>query len=94
MFFTSHCIPFCYLSPITQEPREFPSYSSGSLKAQALQEVDKLQEKGALKIVQDRVPAFYNRLFLEEKALGRWRPMIDLSPLNTFVAFSKLRMET
>ena len=50
--------------------------------------MDKMLEKGAAVIVQDRVPAFFNRLFLVEEALGRWRLVIDLSPLSTFVDLS------
>ena len=44
----------------------------------------RIMEEGAVEIIQDRgVPAFYSRLFLVKKASGRWRPMMDLSPLNT-----------
>ena len=36
---------------VSLEPIEFPRYSSGSVKAQALQEVDKMPGKGSLKLV-------------------------------------------
>ena len=45
-----------------------------------------------VEIIQDRVPAFCNRLFLV-KALGGWRPVIGPLPLSTSVAHSKFRME-
>ena len=50
--------------------------------------------KGALEIVPDPDPGFYNRLFLVEKASGGWRPVIDLSPLNEFVRQTPFEMET
>ena len=38
--------PFYHLPPVLQEPIKFPSYSSGPVRAQALQqEVDKMLEK-------------------------------------------------
>ena len=35
----------------------------------------------------------YSRLFLEEKASGGWRPVIDLSFFNTYVQMIKFKME-
>ena len=37
---------------------------------------------------------FYSRLFLVPKPHQRWRPVIDLSRLNTFVHVEKFKMET
>ena len=80
---------------MTQEPTVPVLHSSGSLKAQSLQrEEDKILEKCAVKIANDRVPANHNRLFLAEKASGRWRSVIDLSPLDTFIVLFKFMMET
>ena len=56
-------------SSLTQEPRVFPFYSSGSARSQALLEVDKLLRKGGVEIIHDRVPAFYRRLFLVERLM-------------------------
>ena len=39
-------------------------------------------------------PGFYSRLFLVEKATGGWRPVIDLSTLNTFIRQTPFKMET
>ena len=50
-------------------------------------EVDKVLEKSEVEIVDYRVPAFYSRLFLVEKASGGWRPIIDLSPLDACMTF-------
>ena len=51
--------------------------------------------KDVLEIVFDRRLAFCSRLSLVEKASDRWKPFIDMSPLNTYLhAFSKYKMET
>ena len=50
--------------------------------------------KGALEIVPDPGPGFYSCLFLVEKATGGWRPVIDLSTLNTFIRQTPFKMET
>ena len=51
IFRSGYHIPF-YPS-VTQEPIKFPYYSSGPVKAQALQEVDKMLRKGALEEVEN-----------------------------------------
>ena len=55
--------------------------------------IDEMLEKSAEEVVHDRVPAFFSRWLLVEKALGGQRPVIVLSSLNTFVTHSKFRME-
>ena len=50
--------------------------------------------KDALEIVLDPDPGFYSCLFLVEKMMGGWRPMIDLSHLNRFVRQTPFEMET
>ena len=50
--------------------------------------------KDALEIVLDPGPGFYSRLFLVEKVIGGWRPVIDLSHLNGFVLQTPFKMET
>ena len=37
---------------------------------------------------------FYNRLFLVPKPNNRWRPVLDLSTLNTFLNTGSFKMET
>ena len=49
---SSYLFPFYHPPAVFPEPVEIPSYSSGLVKAQALQaEADKMLEKGALEIV-------------------------------------------
>ena len=50
---SGYCMPLHHLSPVTWKPMDFSSYSSGSEKAQAFQEVDKMLVKGALEEVED-----------------------------------------
>ena len=48
--------------------------------------VQDLLNKEAVEIVRETTsPAFYSLLFVVPKASGQWRPIIDLSTLNTFV---------
>ena len=84
------CLPSLTTSLVT-----FPTYRPDSERALALlAEMDTVMAKGVLEIVSDPDPGFYSRLFLVEKALGGWRPVIDLSPLNEFVHQTLFRMET
>ena len=81
---SEYIVPFHHLPPLSQEPREFLSYVSGFAKAQSLQkEVDKMLQKCTLELVDHPGSGYYSKLFLVQKALGEWRPMIDLSSLNS-----------
>ena len=50
--------------------------------------------KGAIEVVRTPSPGFYSRLFLVPKARGTWRPIIDLSVLNTHIQCPSFKMET
>ena len=87
-------LPFESPPLLTRTPILFPAYRPGSPQSLALrQEIEKMP-KGALEIVPDPGPGFYSRLFLVEKATGGWRPVIDLSTLNTFIRQTPFKMET
>ena len=70
----------------------FADFNKQSALSTAIQD---LLHKGAIDIVQkpDSV-GFYSHLFLVPKPGNRWRPVIDLSCLNQFLAISKFKMET
>ena len=88
-------LPFKSPPPLTRTPILFPVYRPGSPQSLALhQEIEKMLAKGVLEIVPDPGPGFYSRLFLVEKATGSWRPVIDLSTLNTFIRQTPFKMET
>ena len=81
--------------PLARTPISFPMYQSGSPRPLVLgQVISKMLSKDALEIVLDPGPGFYSRLFLVEKAMGGWRPVIDLSHLNGFVQQTPIKMET
>ena len=70
----------------------FADFNKQSALSTAIQD---LLLKGAIDIVKkpDSL-GFYSRLFLVPKPGNRWRPVIDLSCLNKFLAISKFKMET
>ena len=87
-------IPFDRQPPLSERPLSLPAYSPQSIKGVALtQELQTLLRKGAVEPA-PQSPGFYSRLFLVQKALGSWRPIIDLSTLNDYVTSSHFHMET
>ena len=87
-------IPFDRRPPLSERPLSLPAYSPQSIKGVALtQELQNLLRKGAVEPA-PQSPGFYSRLFLVQKALGSWRPIIDLSTLNDYVTSSHFHMET
>ena len=56
--------------------------------------VKEMEMKGAIEVVRTPSPGFYSRLFLVPKARGTWRPIIDLSVLNTHIQCPSFKMET
>ena len=90
-----YCVPYHHLPPVSQVPVELLSATLGTVRALALQEeVNKMLLKGAVEIVQHPGPDFYSRFFLFQKVMRGWRPVIDLSSLNTFMTITKFWMET
>ena len=65
-------------------------------KDQALADcIQSLLSKNAIERVENvKSLGFYSRLFLVPKPHQRWRPVIDLSRLNTFLHLEKFKMET
>ena len=57
--------------------------------------IQSLLSKNAIERVENvKSLEFYSRLFLVPKPHQRWRPVIDLSRLNTFLHVRKFKMET
>ena len=87
-------IPFHSMPPLSEVPLMMSSYNPTSVKGRALEaEMLALEQKGALEVAPTS-PGYYSRMFVVTKATGGWRPIIDLSHLNKYVAVSKFRMET
>ena len=91
----------CYVLPFLSKPNlvRFPlivSEYKALPKDQALADcIQSLLSKNAIKRVENvKSLGFYSRLFLVPKPHQRWRPIIDLSRLNTFLHVEKFKMET
>ena len=88
-------IPFLCEPPLSKVPISLPSYHPSSTKGVALGEVTQaLVAKSAVEFAPLPSLGFYSRLFVVWKTSGSWRPVIDLSILNSFVDVSHFRMET
>lgn len=57
------------------------------------EEVEALREKGAIKPVNRAGDAFYSRIFVVPKKGGKFRPVVNLRPLNRFMIYSHFKME-
>ena len=53
-----------------------------------------IQKQAVEKVLVTSSLAFYNRLFLVPKPNNRWRPILDLSQLNLYLASASFKMET
>lgn len=88
-------IPFLSPPTLSIRPIHFPSYTANSEKYQVLKEsVTEMIQKAAVEKVDPRSPGFYSRMFVVPKKNGKWRPIIDLSPLNKSIKVTKFKMET
>ena len=87
-------ILFSRRPPLSDQPLPMPSYSPSSIRGKALEkEFLDLLHKGAIEQAPQN-PGFYSRLFVVQKDSGSWRPIIDLSTLNTFIVSQRFHMET
>ena len=87
-------IPFVTRPPLSVSPGHLGSYAPSSERGRILhEEVQGLLQKGAVEPASPG-PGFYSRIFVVPKATGGFRPVIDLSSLNTFILRTKFRMET
>ena len=70
---------------LSDQPLPMPSYSPSSIRGKALEKefLDLLHKRAIEQAPQ--TPGFYSRLFVVQKDSGSWRPIIDLSTLNTFI---------
>ena len=80
--------------PLSDQPLPMPSYSPSSIRGKALEKefLDLLHKRAIEQAPQ--TPGFYSRLFVVQKDSGSWRPIIDLSTLNTFIVSQRFHMET
>ena len=87
-----YSLPFSSLPPLTS-PVFLASYQNPEKRRALHDAVKDMEMKGAIEVVRTP-PGFYSRLFLVPKAGGTWRPIIDLSALNTHIQCPSFKMET
>ena len=89
-----YVLPFIS-KPNMVRPPQFDQASRPFTKNKLLPVASSLQSKNAIERVENvKSPGFYSRLFLVPKPCQRWRPVIDLSRLNTFLLVERFKMET
>ena len=90
-----YVLPFLSKPNLVRYPLIISEYKALP-KDQALADcIQSLLSKNAIKRVENvKSLGFYSRLFLVPKPHQRWRPVIDLSRLNTFLPVEKFKMET
>ena len=90
-----YVLPFLSKPSLVRFPLIISEYKALP-KDQALADcIQSLLSKNAIERVENvKSLGFYSRLFLVPKPHQRWRPVIDLSRLNTFLQVEKFKMET
>ena len=88
-----YSLPFSSLPPLTS-PVFLASYQNPEKRRALHVAVKEMEMKGAIEVVRTPSPGFYSRLFLVPKARGTWRPIIDLSVVNTHIQCPSFKMET
>ena len=90
-----YVLPFLSKPNLVRFPLILSEYKAHQ-KDQALAScIQSLLSKNAIKRVENvKSLGFYSHLFLVPKPRQRWRPVIDLSRLNTFLLVEKFKMET
>ena len=79
------------LDKVTDCDKQLPQSSQAVL----LEALYQLINKNEVEPVENQNSlGFYNRLFLVPKPNNRWRPVLDLSTLNTFLNTESFKMET
>ena len=88
-------LPFRERPNLSRVPCIISSYA-GFYKQNAFwTSIQDLLQKGAVEVIHTPESlGFYSRLFLVPKPGNRWRPVIDLSSLNKFLAIPNFKMET
>ena len=90
-----YCLPFKEKPPLTRFPTIKSSYTSPVKQEALLEAVQQMVQKRAVVPVQNKNSlGFYSRLFLVPKPENKWRPVIDLSVVNTYLHVPTFKMET
>ena len=81
-----YTLPFLFRPHLTRSPTVISNYHNPTKQSFLVEALHQLINKNAVEPVQNQNSlGFYNRLFLVPKPNNRWRPILDLSTLNTFL---------
>ena len=80
------------LDKVTDCNKQLPQSNQTVLPFRGTVSADK--QKSVEPVENQKSLGFYNRLFLVPKPNNRWRPILDLSTLNTFLNTGSFKMET
>ena len=90
-----YTLPFRFRPHLTRSPTVISNYRNSAKQSFLVEALYQLINKNAVEPVQNQNSlGFYNRLFLVPKPNNRWRPVLDLSTLNTFLNTESFKMET
>ena len=93
-----YTLPFRFRPHLTRSPTVISNYHNPTKQSFLLEALYQLLNKNAVEPVENQNSlGFYNRLFLVPKPNNRWRPILDLSTLNTLNTFlntETFKMET
>ena len=90
-----YTLPFRFRPHLTRSPTVISNYHNPTKQSFLLEALYQLINKNAVEPVENpNSLGFYNRLFLVPKPNNRWRPILDLSTLNTFLNTGSFKMET
>ena len=90
-----YMLPFRFRPHLTRSPTVISNYHNPTKQSFLLEALYQLVNKNAVEPVENpNSLGFYNRLFLVPKPNNRWRPILDLSTLNTFLNTGTFKMET
>ena len=81
-----YVLPFRFRPNLTRSPTVISKYHNPTKQSFLVEALYQLINKNAVEPVENQKSlGFYNRLFLVPKPNNQWRPVLDLSILNTFL---------
>ena len=90
-----YTLPLQFRPNLTRSPTVISSYTNPHKNLNLLEALYQLLNKNAVEPVENQNSLwFYNQLFLVPKPNNQWRPILDMSTLNTFLNTESFKMET